>query len=176
MLECPPNTTAASPRSVAEGDAASDDGVLDNANDPAKTQLLEVSKGRHGMSYRRVLVLSTLLVLFFLYGTATAAGSAGAFTGAWTATDPDDGSTLKLQIGAPNAFGVSRVTLMDQFASACGALATAIGSGTVSSMTLSSTLDIRCGGSPFAADVPVTFDAVGDTLLGFGVVWTRMGG
>jgi hypothetical protein len=128
------------------------------------------------MSYCRVLLLSALLVSFLLYGAATAAGSAGAFTGAWSATDPDDGSTLKLQIGAPNASGVSRVTLMDQFASACGALATAIGSGTVSGTTLSSTLDIRCGGSPFASNVPVTFDAVGDTLLGFGVVWTRIGG
>jgi len=128
------------------------------------------------MSYRRVLLVSTLLVSFMLYGTSTAAGSPSAFTGAWTATDPDDGSTLKVQIGAPNASGRSRVTLIDQFASACGAPATAIGSGTISGATLSSTLDVRCGGSPFASDVPATFEVVGDTLVdGNGLLWTRVG-
>jgi hypothetical protein len=128
------------------------------------------------MSYVRVLLLSTLLVSFLIYGTASAAGSRGAFTGAWTATDPDDGSRLKVQIGAPNASGVSRVTLIDQFASACGAPATGIGTGTASGATLSATLDIRCGGAPLVSDAPATFTMVGDTLVDdFGLVWTRPG-
>jgi hypothetical protein len=37
-------------------------------------------------------------------------------------------------------------------------------------------LDIRCGASPLADDVPVSFDVVGDTLVGFGAVWEKAGG
>ena len=118
----------------------------------------------------------SVLVCVSVLWTSPAFGSADAFTGAWVATDPDDGSKLKVQIGAANVSGVRRVTLIDQFASACDAPATGIGSGTVSGTTLSAALDIRCGGSPFGSDVPVAFAAVGDTLVGFGVVWERPGG
>jgi hypothetical protein len=128
------------------------------------------------MSRVRVALLAISIVALFTAQWATPAfGSADAFTGAWTATDVSDGSTLKLQIGTPNASGVRHVTLMDQYASACGALATGIGSGTDSGTTLSTALDLRCGGSTLADDVVVTFDAVGATLVGFGVVWQRLG-
>jgi hypothetical protein len=124
----------------------------------------------------RVLVLGTsMLVLVSVLWTSPVIGSVDGFTGSWVATDPDDGSTLKLQISAPNAAGVRRVTLMDQFASACGALATGIGSGTTSGASLSAMLDIRCGGSPLESDVEVDLAAVGDTLVGSGVVWERAG-
>ena len=78
---------------------------------------------------------------------------------------------------APNESGVRRVTVMDQnqFRSGCGGLATAIGSGTVSGTTLSSTVDVRCAGSLVLTDVLFTFTAVGDTLVGFGGVWERAG-
>jgi hypothetical protein len=126
---------------------------------------------------RMVLLAASALVLIAVFWTSPAVGSADAFTGAWVATDPGDGSTLKVQIGAANDAGVRRVTIMDQnqFHSGCGALATAIGSGTVTGTTLSSTLDIRCGGSLVGTDVLVTFAAVGDTLVGFGVIWARAG-
>ena len=130
------------------------------------------------MSRIRVVLLGvSILALVSVLWASPAVGSVDSFTGAWVATDPGDGSTLKVQIGAPNASGVRRVTVMDQnqFSSGCGALATAIGSGTVSGTTLSATLDIRCGGSLIATDVPFTFAAVGDTLVGFGVVWERAG-
>jgi hypothetical protein len=122
-----------------------------------------------------VLLAVPVLVLVTVFGTSPAVGSADAFTGAWVATDPDDGSTLRVQIGAANGAGVRRVTLIDQFASACGAAATAIGSGTVSRSTLTATLNVRCGGEPLDSDVLVDFAIVGDTLVGFGVVWRRAG-
>ena len=127
---------------------------------------------------RMVLLAAPVLVLVAVVWASPAVGSADAFTGAWVATDPSDGSALKLQIGEANASGVRHVTLMDQnqFHSGCGGLATGIGSGTVSGTTLSAALDIRCGGSLNATDVPFTFDAVGDTLVGLGVVWERAGG
>jgi hypothetical protein len=129
------------------------------------------------MSRVRVVLLgASMLVSVSVFWASPAFGSADTFTGAWVATDPDDGSELKVQIGAANVSGVRRVTFMDQFASACDAPATGIGSGAVSGTTLSATLDIRCGGSPFASDAPVAFAAVGDTLVGFGVVWERAGG
>jgi hypothetical protein len=129
------------------------------------------------MSRIRVVLLgaSTLALVSVLWASP-AVGSVDSFTGAWVATDPGDGSTLKLQISAPNASGQRRVTVMDQFASGCGALATGIGSGTASGATLSTTLDFRCGGSPLANDITGDFVAVGDTLVGFGgVVWERTG-
>jgi hypothetical protein len=127
---------------------------------------------------RMVLLAAPVLVLVAVLWASPAVGSADAFTGAWVATDPGDGSTLKLQIGEANASGVRHVTLMDQnqFHSGCGGLATGIGSGTVSGTTLSAALDIRCEGSLIATDVPFTFAAVGDTLVGLGVVWERAGG
>ena len=126
---------------------------------------------------RMVLLAAPVLVLIAVLWTSPAVGSADALTGPWVATDPGDGSTLKLQISAANASGVRRVTLMDQnqFHSGCGGLATGIGSGTVSGTTLSATLDFRCQGSLIATDFPVDFDAVGDTLVGFGVVWEEGG-
>jgi hypothetical protein len=125
-----------------------------------------------------VLLAAPVLVLVAVLWTSPAVGSTDSFTGAWVATDPSDGSALKLQIGQTNASGVRRVTVMDQnqFHSGCGGLATGIGSGTVIGTTLSAALDIRCGGSLNATDVPFTFDAVGDTLVGLGVVWERAGG
>ena len=127
---------------------------------------------------RMVLLAAPVLALVAVLWTSPAVGSADPFTGAWVATDPGDGSTLKLQISGSGGSEVMRVTIMDQnqFHNGCGALATAIGSGTVSGATLSSTLDIRCGGSLVGTDVLFTFAAVGDTLVGFGVVWERAGG
>ena len=127
---------------------------------------------------RMVLLAAPVLALVAVLWASPAVGSADPFTGSWVATDPGDGSTLKLQIGEANASGVRRVTLMDQnqFQSGCGGLATGIGSGTVSGTTLSATLDIRCAGSLVLTDVPVDFDALGDTLVGLGVVWERAGG
>jgi hypothetical protein len=125
----------------------------------------------------RPAVFSTvlLLVCVVFQATTVAAASTDAFTGAWTATDTD-GSTLHLQISAPNVSGVRHVTLVDQFASVCGAPATAIGLGTVSGTTLSATLDVRCGGAPSATGVPLSFDLVGDDLVSGGTVFTRVGG
>jgi hypothetical protein len=126
---------------------------------------------------RMVLLAAPVLVLVAVLWTSPAVGSADTFAGGWVATDPGDGSTLKLQIGEAGASGVRRVTLMDQnqFHSGCGGLATGIGSGTVSGTTLSVTLEIRCQGALLATDVAVDFAAVGDTLVGFGLVWERAG-
>jgi hypothetical protein len=98
------------------------------------------------------------------------------FTGAWTATDPDDGSTLLVLIGSEDASGNIRVTTVDQFASACDAPATVIGSGTISGSTLTAVGDVRCGGAVFATDVPVEFELVGETLVGGSVEFRRVGG
>jgi len=126
------------------------------------------------MPRKRLGLLASVLVLIAFSWTSAALGSADAFTGAWVATDPGDGSTLKVQISAANHTGVRRVTLIDQFASACGAAATGIGSGTTSGTTLTATLSIGCGGSP-QGDASVDFAVVGETLVGFGVVWARPG-
>ena len=104
-----------------------------------------------------------------------AAASSDGFTGAWRATDPDDGSTLVADIGAPNAAGIRHLTLVDQFASACDAPAVAIGAGTVSGSTLAATLEVRCGGASLGKDVPFSFQISGDTLHGGGLVFTRVG-
>jgi hypothetical protein len=97
-----------------------------------------------------------------LVATATAAGDP--FTGAWTATDPFDGSSLRLQIGGASASGIRPVTLTDGFASACGAPATAIGTGTVSGSTLTTVVEIRCGGELLAEGVTITYELAGDAL------------
>jgi hypothetical protein len=66
--------------------------------------------------------------------------------------------------------------LVDQFATTCSAPATAIGSGTVSGNTLSTTSDVRCGGELLASEVPISYDLVGETLVIGGIVFTRTGG
>jgi hypothetical protein len=109
-----------------------------------------------------------------LVATATAAGDS--FTSAWRATDPFDGSSLRLQIGAPSASGVRQVTLTDGFASACDAPASAIGTGTVSGSTLTTVVDIHCGGELRAEDVTITYELVGDTLTDGFSTFTRAGG
>jgi len=106
------------------------------------------------------------------FSTFTRAG-ADAFTGAWSATDPFDGSALRLQIGGPSPSGVRQVTLTDTFASACGAPATAIGTGTVSGTTLTTVVDIRCGGVLRAEDVTITYELVGDALTDGFSTFTR---
>jgi hypothetical protein len=126
-------------------------------------------------SFRVCLIATALAAFFSLQAPTAATGLADPFGGAWTANDPADGSTLRLEIGAPSAAGARHVTLLDQFASACNAPATAIGSGTASDTTLSATLDVRCGGTPVAAEVPFTFVLVGDTLVGDDIVFTRVG-
>ena len=105
------------------------------------------------------------------------AGSAArtGFTGAWTGTDPDDGSKLMVLIGAEGSSGDVRVTGVDQFASACGAPATLIGSGSISGSVLGAVVDVRCGGEVFASDVPVEYELTGDTLLSGGVEFRRPG-
>lgn len=112
----------------------------------------------------KTLFAAVLVLLFALAGTATAAGDS--FTGAWVATDSFDGSTLRLQIGAPSADGVRQVTATDDYASACGAPATATGTGTVSGTTLTAVLNVRCGGEPQGA-ATFTFTLANGTLQGF---------
>lgn len=86
------------------------------------------------------------------------------FAGAWVAIDPFDASNLRLQIGSPSASGNRQVTLTDDHASACGAPATAIGTGTVAGSTLTTIVDVRCGGELRAEGVTITYELVGDTL------------
>jgi hypothetical protein len=59
------------------------------------------------MRFFRAVLVGTMLVLVFaaFEGTTVAAASADTFTGAWTATDTD-GSTLTVQISAPNPSGL----------------------------------------------------------------------
>jgi len=110
-----------------------------------------------------------------LLGAAPTSASTDTFTGAWAATDTGDGSAVVATIGAAGSDAVRRVTLVDQFASACDAPATADGWGVTSGSRLSATLDVRCGGAPYAQDVPYTFQATGATLLADGLVFRRMG-
>ena len=119
------------------------------------------------VSFLAVLVLAATA----LVATATAAGDP--FTGTWTANDPGDGSTLRLQIGSASASGSRHVTITDSYGSICGALVTAIGTGTVSGSLLAARVDIRCGGELAAEDVEFTFVPVGDTLAGLGVTFVR---
>lgn len=107
-------------------------------------------------------VLAAALSAVCLAGSAVA--SPDPFTGAWIATDPFDGSTLRLQVGSPSAEGLRQVTLTDGFASACGAPATAIGTGTVSGSTLTTTVDIRCGGELRAEHVTIVYQLSGGML------------
>jgi hypothetical protein len=123
----------------------------------------------------RRLAILLLGVLALMVPPATGWTVPVTFAGAWVATDPDDGSRLKLQISGSGAPAKRHVTLVDQFASACGAPATAIGLGTVSGTTLTATLDVRCGGAPFADDVPFVFEAANGTVVNNGVVFTRPG-
>jgi len=102
------------------------------------------------------------------------AGSSG-FTGAFTATDPDDQSRLILTISAPNASGRVRVTLIDQFATSCLAPATVVGAGTLSEATVSGAFDVRCGGAVVAEDVPFTITGGGDTVTLGDLTFTRIG-
>ena len=117
------------------------------------------------------LLAALMLAATSLVATATAAGDQ--FTGTWTANDPGDGSTLRLQIGSASASGSRHVTITDSYGSICGALVTAIGTGTVTGSTLTATVDIRCGGELAAEDVEFTFEPVGDTLAGLGVIFVR---
>ena len=119
----------------------------------------------------KAILATALVAVLAAAGSATAAGDA--FTGAWSATDPFDGSALRLQIGAPSPSGVRQVTLTDNFASACGAPATAIGTGTVSGSTLTTIVDIRCGGELRAEDVTITYELVGDALTDGFSTFTR---
>ena len=116
-----------------------------------------------------ILVVGALLMA----GAATAAKTT--FTGAWTGVDTDDGSTILVLIGAENASGGVRVTLIDQFASACGAAATALGSGTTSGSTLTGTFDVRCGGELLVTDAPFEFELSGEVLLGEPIEFHRVG-
>jgi hypothetical protein len=120
-------------------------------------------------------VLGLLVVGALVMSDAGAAAGSG-FTGAWTGTDPDDGSKLMVLIGAESPKGVVRVTGVDQFASACGAPATLIGSGSISGSVLTAVVDVRCGGEVFASDVPVEYELSGDKLLSGGVEFRRPGG
>jgi hypothetical protein len=122
---------------------------------------------------KRVLVLLVAIGLLVAAPSAATA-SADAFSGSWTAID-DDGSTLMLLVSAANPTGVRHVTLVDQYATTCAAPATAIGTGTASGTTLTTTADVRCGGQVLATDVPSSYELVGDTLVIGGVVFTRTG-
>jgi len=120
---------------------------------------------------KAILAAAVVATTVVLAGTASAAGDQ--FTGAWSATDPFDGSSLRLEIGAPSPSGVRHVTLMDTFASACGAPATAIGTGTVSGSTLTTVVDIRCGGELRGEDVTITYQLVGSALTDGFSTFTR---
>jgi hypothetical protein len=126
---------------------------------------------------RLVLAALAVTAVALTVAATVLAAAPDAFTGAWTGIDPDDGSTLRTQISAPSESGTRHVTLVDRFASACNATATATGFGAVSGAVLTATVDVRCGGAVLARDVTVTWEAVGDELLGGGgVVYTRPGG
>jgi hypothetical protein len=124
------------------------------------------------MTALRIVLLGSIVALVGLTPMANAAGAT--FNGAWSGTDPDDGSRLLILIGGAQT-GLAHVTFVDQFASACGAPATGIGSGTISGSTLSAKLDIRCGGKPFAPDVPITLDLQGETLFLGDIPFSRPG-
>jgi len=122
------------------------------------------------------LTLCVLVVVASIsVGATTAGASPSPFTGAWRAVDPDDGSTLMALIGAPNAAGLLDLTFIDQYASACGAPATAIGSGTITGSRFTAVVDVRCGGALLVSDVEFEFDVSGDTLVASGLVYTRVG-
>jgi hypothetical protein len=124
--------------------------------------------------HRMRLFLLTVVVVLAAAGSAAAGAPTDPFAGAWVAVDPSDGSSLRLQIGSPSADGVRHVTLTDGYASACGAPASAIGTGTVSGGTLTALLDVRCGGELRAEDVAFAFERSGDTLFGIGTTFVRV--
>ena len=78
-------------------------------------------------------------------------------------------------ISAPNAAGVVHLTFVDQYASACGAAATAIGSGTITGSTFTAVVDVRCGGVPVISGIEFSFELTGDTLAAGPLVYTRIG-
>lgn len=113
------------------------------------------------MRYRLAIAASTLLVLA---GAPGATAGSGSFAGLWRATDPGDGSTLVLAI-SPSG----RVLLVDDSAAACGGgFAFGFGPGTAAGSTLTATVDVFCGTTPFAEDVEFTLERVGTTLVGPG--------
>lgn len=94
-------------------------------------------------------MLRYVLALFVLAG-AIAGGTATAaapdpFAGAWFGTDESDGSDVRVQISM-NANGVRKVVFTDnRTGSGCGGgPAWAIGTGTVSGLTLTWSGTIRC--------------------------------
>jgi hypothetical protein len=130
---------------------------------------------KDGDAMRRSTLVSVLAALSLAAASigATAAAAVDPFSGTWTANDPGDGSTLRLQIGSASASGSRHVTITDSYGSICGALVTAIGTGTVSGSILTATVDIRCGGELAAEDIEFAFESVGDTLAGLGVTFVR---
>jgi uncharacterized protein with beta-barrel porin domain len=130
---------------------------------------------RHTTGSRATWLAALVVAVLTACVAASAAGAAGdAFTGAWTATDPFDGSTLRLQVGSASASGVRQVTLTDSFASACGAPATAIGTGTVSGTTLTTVVDVRCGGVA-RGSLTIVYQLVDGTLTDGFSTFTRTG-
>jgi hypothetical protein len=74
-----------------------------------------------------------------------AAASADPFVGAFVSTDPDDASTLRLEISAAGASGVRHLTVFDSAAGFCdGDHANGHGTGTVTGTTFTGTLTIVC--------------------------------
>ena len=105
-------------------------------------------------------------------GAPGAIAAGGSFTGLWRATDPSDGSTLVLAV-APSG----KVLIVDTYASACGGgPAFAYGSSTTTGSSLTATVDVFCGTTPFVSGAQVTYSRVGTTLVGDGgEIYRRVG-
>jgi hypothetical protein len=123
----------------------------------------------------RLTLCALIVIASISVGATTAGASPSPFTGAWQSVDPDDGSPLMAMISAPNAAGVIHLTFIDQYATACGAPATAIGSGTITGSRFTAVVRVRCGGAPVVSGVEFWFDLTGDTLVSSGLVYTRVG-
>src|SRR5512139_3081816 len=81
-----------------------------------------------------------LFVILFVPNTGAAPDP---FVGAWTASDPVDGSQMRLAIGFGR--GNYRINLFDDSASACnGDQVVVWGVGTASELELRSTMDVWC--------------------------------
>jgi hypothetical protein len=124
--------------------------------------------------------LATLLLLGAV--PAVQAAPPNSFTGAWTSTDPVDGST---QYATVSGGDVVKITYTDLYASVCvnsGAATTVFSSiivGTASGDTIEGAFaSARCGSLYFDTLVgsPVTlyYDSATDTILAGSVTWYRL--
>lgn len=125
----------------------------------------------------RVRRLCIIVGALFTVACASASASPPGFLGAWTSTDPVDGSTQRLGIGGgPGAS--AHVQLFDNVASSCGepyGSATGSGVGTIARDTLTVTLKVTCHNGNFVEPTPVKYTLNPDGTLtdSFEAVWSR---